>query len=325
MTMHLFVVALLWSVRLAPVGVVDALQRVDVRRTDEPRERVHDPSADVRLVARQTVSGFGAGQGIAHRDGLPYFYGDVRGESYDLDSPEDDYGYIREYRLTGNGDGPGVEFTGREIRLTKNGVNVAPHPTGLTFHPEFGCFMGDTVNQTGLIFHLDFDRALADGTLDNAILNITADDVAANGARPEFVRFGGRWLVATSDYGDEDNEIRLYDPEVLATSARVSRPGALVASFPATPFVQTLHWVEALDTLVLVQNQLPGRLYRLTLARFQDGALVLDPPIDIEGLDDELEGLFVGPVSGGVAPIVMLSAYSNDNVTFASLRLPGER
>lgn len=275
----------------------------------------------VEVISRQTVPGFGAGQGIAHRDGFLYLYGDFRGSSYDLKTPEDDYGCIREYTLEGLPDDPRVSFTGREIRLTRNGTNVAPHPTGLTFHPEYGCFMGDTVNQQGLIFHLDFDRALADGNLDNAILNITVDDEAANGCRPEFVRYQGRWLIASSDYGDASNEVRLYDPQILARSTRVSRPGAVVARFPASPFVQTLHWIDDQDTLVLVQNQEPGLLYRLTFATLDGGPLTRFAPLDIPGLDDELEGLYYAQDARD-ALLVMLSAYPNDNVTFARLRKP---
>lgn len=271
----------------------------------------------VEILGRQTVPGFGAGQGIASRDGFLYLYGDYRGETYDLLTPQDDYGCIREYTLAGFPDEPRVEWTGREIRLTRNGVNIAPHPTGLTFHPDFGCFMGDTVNQRGLIFHIDFDRALADGNLDRAVLNVAVDDVATNGARPEFVRFGGRWLIATSDYGNERNEVRMYDPEVLGRSTRVSRPGALVERFQAPPFVQTLHWLDDEGQLVLVQNQEPGLYYRLTFTEL-DGDLTRFEPLDIDELDDELEGLYIFE-RDGERFVVMLSAFREDNVTFGRM------
>lgn len=280
-------------------------------------EHVLPEPTRIDIISRQTVLGFGYGQGIAHRDGLLYLYGDFRGQNASLDTPEDDYGCIREYTLAGLPDEPRVEWTGREIRLTRDGVNVAPHPTGLTFHPELGCFMGDTVNQEGLIFHLDFDRALADGNLNEAILNITLDDAAINGCRPEFVRHEGRWLIASSDYGNEQNEVRLYDPEVLARSTRVSRPGALVERFDASPFVQTLHWLDDDEQLVLVQNQTPGRRYRLTFTTLS-GDLRRFAPIDIADLDDELEGLYVHE-QGGERYVVMLSAYQEDNVTFGKI------
>lgn len=282
-----------------------------------PRVALLPEGTRVEILGRQTVPGFGAGQGIAFRDGYLYLYGDYRGDRYDLLTPEDDYGCIREYTLSGFPDEPRVEWTGREIRLTREGVNVAPHPTGLTFHPDYGCFMGDTVNQTGLIFHIDFDRALADGNLDRAILNIAVDDVAANGARPEFVRFDERWLVATSDYGDDENEVRLFDPAMLATSTRVSRPGALVARFDSPPFVQTLHWLDGEGQLVLVQNQEPGLYYRLTFTEL-DGNLDRFEPLDIDELDDELEGLYVFE-QDEARFVVMLSAFREDNVTFGRI------
>ena len=242
----------------------------------------------------QTVP-IGAGQGATAIAGMLYVYGDA------------DTGIIRELTL---GPDSRTTPTGRAIRLTRNGENILPHPTGLTHHPEIGTFIGDTVRQQGVIYHIDWNRALADGNLDNAILNTTIDDLAVNGTRPEFVRAGDRWLIATSDYGSTDNALRLYDPERLKHASRTSAPGVLVASTPCGPFVQTIEWVDEHECLLLVQNITPGLGWRLTSATLDaDGVATFDEPQDLATPTDELEGL---AIIGDRA--VAVSASRRDNV-----------
>jgi len=255
-----------------------------------------------------TAQRVGAGQGVFVRDDFLYLYGDA------------ETGIIREYDLAAARAGR-LEPTGRDILLTRDGEDLASHPTGLTWHPEYGTLLGDTVNRQGAIYHLDWDRALADGDLDDAVLHVIRDDAAVNGTRPEFVRVDGRWLVATSDYGDMDNAVRLYDPVRLLEVDRTSEEGVLVAEYPCGPFVQTLHWIDDLGTLVLVQNQVAGLRYRFTFARLDGPGRDLRscPVLDLPGLEDELEGFAL--LGGGRA--VMFSAWPEDNVRFAEVRLTG--
>jgi hypothetical protein len=251
----------------------------------QPHYGFDDPR--VRVLSDEDL---GAAQGVFEHRGLYYALGDtyVRGRR----------GVIREYRREGDT----VAFTGRQIVLTVDGEDFAPHPTGLTWHPEFGCFLGDTVNQTGIIHHIDWDRALADGDLDNAVLHTVLDDEGVNGTRPEFVEYRGRWLLATSDYGPEGNEIRLYDPERLLEVIRTSAPDVVVARWDCGPFVQSLCWLPADPwaasdrsespaggVLVLVQNREPGLLYRLTFVDLEADARLIRR-LDLEQPRDELEG-----------------------------------
>jgi len=257
-------------------------------------EHVHDP-----VVARQTVPGVGACQGISIIEGSVWMYGDKDGQ-----------GVIKRMTWVGPDDGgkPRLIDTGEVYELTlyrdfttrnQPGVRLdpdpMPHPTGLTHHPDFGTYIGNTVDQKGTIYHLIWEGFTESGNLDSWIRNKTIDDLATNGTRPEFVRVNGRWLIATADYGEKNNQLRLYDPELLAKAQRTSEPGVLVAAFDCGPFVQSMHWIDDQDTLVLAQNQTPGLGYRLTLLKFNEGD---GPPnvvrvIDLGQPTDELEGFVV--------------------------------
>lgn len=234
----------------------------------------------ITLLGSQTVEGLGSTQGIHVRDGMIYLFGDAQ------------TGVVRELRL--GHDARRLEPTGRSIRLTHGGANLLPHPTGIAHHPRYGTFIGDTVRGRGVIWRVDWEAALRDGCLDRAVLNRCDDTAAVNGCRPEFVRLGDRWLLATSDYGPSGNEVRLYDPTRLAEAAATTDPGVLVARFPCGPWVQSLHWLNDQDLLILVQNQTCGRGYRLTL-------MSLTQPhrpavIDLPHPTDELEGFaMLGP------------------------------
>jgi hypothetical protein len=259
----------------------------------------------VSLDPAVTVGGIGAGQGVEVRDGKVYLYGDAT------------TGIIREYDVTGN---DALGSTGRQVLLTVDGRDVVPHPTGFTTMSGVGTLLGNTVAEQGTIFMIDWARALASGTLDGAIQATVADDLAVNGTRPEFVRVGERWLVATADYGAVANEIRIYDPQRLETATRTSEPGVLVYRFRSSPFVQTLHWLDSPGLLVLVQNQRTGQGWRLTvvdLARsIAAGQQVVTQTIDLSP-QDELEGFhLVAPGRG-----LFLTSSSLHNLYFANVRL----
>lgn len=289
---------------MLPVLVAFTLGGCGMFGSDDP---VTPPARieSLRLVDSQTLPGLGAGQGVAVRDGLVYLYGDA------------DPGVIREYRLIWAAP-PYLEPTGRSIALTIAGIDTVPHPTGLTFHPEHGTYLGNTVAGVGTIHKIDFEKALARGSLDGCVLRTIADDAAVNGTRPEFVRLAGRWLIATSDYGDTNNQVRLYDPAKLSTARSTAEPGVLVDSYPCGPWVQSLHWIDGAETLVLVQNQVEGLGYRLTTVRL-DGPKDLRKArkFDLKQPADELAGFAI--VSGQRS--ILFSASSERNVWFAVVGL----
>lgn len=251
------------------------------------------------LVSYGTIASLGAGQGIEVRDGFVYLFGDA------------ETGIIRECRLVEHEGLPALVPTGRDVRLTRFGEDVISHPTGLTHHPRYGTFLGDTVAGRGRIFLIDWERALRDGNLDHAVLNSVEDDIAVRGSRPEFVRVDGRWYVASSDYGETGNQVRLYDPAALARAQRTSEPGVLRRVWPCGPWVQSLHWWDAAETLVLVQNQIEGLQWRLTATRpAKQRDLRVNAPFDDFEPQDELEGFH--RASDGWA--VFLSASRERNV-----------
>lgn len=290
------VVALLGASML--IGCNDANMRRDGNNL-----RVIQTTVSIENV--QTCPDLGSAQGLAIIDKRIYAYGDA------------ETGIIREYLLGRgrvNSDAPYLYPTGRAIRLTQRGIDLIPHPTGLTHHPKFGTFIGNTVGGKGRIFQLDWDRALADGNLDHAVLNVIDDDIAVNGTRPEFVRRGDTWLIATADYGDVDNHVRYYDPALLARVNETSAPGVLIKKVRCGPFVQTLHWIDEEETLLLVQNQIAGLRYRLTPIKPWDSSDYREfAPLDIAGPTDELEGFVQLPNGWGM----LLSSSENDNARAA--------
>lgn len=154
---------------------------------------------------------------------------------------------------------------------------------------------------------------LADGNLDRAVLHRIEDNLAVNGTRPEFVEWNGRWLIATSDYGNVNNAIRLYDPEALKKASRSSDPGVLVHQIPCGPWVQNVHWQKQSGTLFPVQNQIRGLKWRLTpvpLKTSKDARALL--PIDLSPAD-ELEGFHMLNEEIGI----LFSSSRRNNVRFA--------
>ena len=257
--------------------------------------------------AVQTCAGLGAAQGVTVHDGRIYIYGDAKP------------GVVREY-VVASSPGLHLEATGRAIRLTRGGVDLLNHPTGLAMRDGMPTFLGNTVTKTkqGRIYRLDLDRAFADGTVDNAVLNDAWDDLAVQGCRPEYVRVGDRFLIATSDYGPGPNFLRFYDPKLLATCARTSEAGVMVLKVPCGPWVQSLQWVDKSGTLVIIQNIIEGRRWRLTLVSDLGAADYRGGPgvrvIDIAGHENELEGY--AEISDELG--VFITSSKNENVTFAN-------
>jgi hypothetical protein len=264
---------------------------------------------------RLTVPGLGAAQGVSLYRGKVYLYGDV------VDA-RPRVGVIREYSSD-------YQPTGRVIWLQRGDQPLLRHPTGLTWHPRWGTFIGDTVRQRGVIYRIDWERALADGNLDHAVRDVIDDDVAVNGCRPEFVTLGGRDLLATADYGAVRPEVRLYDPEKLLAAHRSSAPGAVVARFLCGPFNQNLHWDADQGQIVLVQNVVAGRGWRLDtldLARAVADGRAWSPGVTVLSLTfpphDELEGY--RPLGGQRG--LFITSGRRDNVVVADMRaLPAAR
>lgn len=252
----------------------------------------------ITLLGSQTLKGLGHAQGLTCRNGFVYVFGDA------------ETGIVREYRLSR--DPLRLTPTGRAIHLTQHGHDLLPHPTGVAHRPGLPTFFGDTVRGRGVIWYVELDLAAADGHLNRAVLNRCLDTVATNGCRPEYARYQGRWVVATSDYGPAGNEIRLYDPHRLARSSRTCDPGVLIARFPCGPWVQSLRWLDDEGALVLVQNQACGRGYRLTTIRLEMPHAAPDV-LDLAHPADELEGFAV--VEPGLA--LLVSSSLTDNVWFA--------
>lgn len=196
-----------------------------------------------------TIPDLGSAQGISLHDGFIYMYGDL------IDA-KPRVGVVREY------DGQ-FRPTGRAIRLTTDGRPLILHPTGLTWHERFGCFLGDTVEKRSMIYQLDWAKALTTGCLDGAIKTTIIDDAAINGGRPEFVRVGNEWHLASADYGDVRPELRLYDVEPMLAKKRTSAPGVAIHRVLVSPFNQNLHWDDRTGEITLAQNTTPGLGWRL--------------------------------------------------------------
>lgn len=251
---------------------------------------------DVSLVTSHTIDSLGACQGASYLDGKVYLYGDR------------EVGMMREFSQKGDS----LHYTGKEIRLTVDGKDVINHPTGIARHGKLPVFIGNSIrlNAEGtlwraVIYEVDWEGLLKTGTLNGNLVHTIEDDACIQGTRPEYVQYNGEWLVATADYGDKRNEVRLYDPAVLQKVDKTSTPGVLVKKFTCGPWVQNLHWVPEKGVLVLIQNQIEGRRWRLTFVdlkkSLQKGEQVVLNSVDIDKAD-ELEGFtFTGGSSKGVA------------------------
>lgn len=269
-----------------------------------------------------TIDDVGAAQAIFAEGNFIYILSDL----YAREPGENGPGVIRELFLsTGDNGRQTLRASGRQIMLTEAGRDVAAHPTGLTWHPNFGYWLGDTVNQRGRLFQIDFARAIRQGNLDGCVLHEISDDAAINGTRPMFVTLeGGRVVLATSDDGDQSNALRLYDPLALLASDRTSTPGVIFSESPCGPFVQSLASKGNTGELWLVQNQSAGAGYRLTeITLDATGAIVTENVIDFDQPTSELEGLlWLEPNRNDQTPFIMVSAQPDQNVHFGRKLAP---
>ncbi|CAG4990592.1 hypothetical protein DYBT9275_00564 [Dyadobacter sp. CECT 9275] len=242
-----------------------------------------------------SVDSLGACQGASYIDGKVFLYGDR------------EVGVIREYTL----DQDSLIYFGKEYRLTLNGQDLINHPTGIAHHGRLPVFIGNSIrlNKEGtlwkaVIYQVNWKGLKNKGVLDGNLVKTIEDDACIQGTRPEYVRYKGKWYVATADYGDKRNEVRLYDSERLKKAVKTSEPGVLFKKFSCGAWVQNLHWVNEKGILILIQNQIEGRRWRYT---FLDLEKSLDTGqqqvIRIQDMDqaDELEGFTMTGSGKGMA------------------------
>ena len=265
---------------------------------------------EVSLTKSLSVDSLGACQGVSFLNGKAYLYGDR------------EVGMIREYTV-----GPDtLTYTGQEIRLTKNGQDVINHPTGIAWQKNGPTFIGNSIrlNPEGtkwraVIYAVNWAGLLRTGTLDGNLLNTIEDDACVQGTRPELVHYQNKPYVATADYGNRANEVRLYDPARLATAKKTSEPGVLVKKFTCSPWVQNLHWISEKGVLILIQNQIEGKRWRFTfvdLAKsIELGKEVVLKTIDVDKTD-ELEGF---TLLNGLNQGLAVTSSQRDNVHFVYL------
>lgn len=257
------------------------------------------------LTETRTLAGVGRAQGAAVHDGKLYVYGDA------------DTGVIVECTLD-------LQPTGRRLLLTRDSRDLISHPTGLTFHPRYGTFMGDSARglfgRGATIYQIDWERAWADGTLDHAVRAVIQDDLAKAGTRPEFVRLGDRWLLATADY-DPHGQVRFYDPEKLRDGGRTSEPGVLAGSFALEGRTQSLLWEDATGWLYCVQNPRAGHGWRIVVVDLESAATVARADaavVEQQGFspDSELEGFVLLPDNR----VLFLTSDKSKNVRLGQLQ-----
>ena len=263
---------------------------------------------DVELKNSITVDSLGACQGISYQHGRIFLYGDR------------EVGMIREYKMLKDS----LTYQNKEYKLTVNGQDVINHPTGIACKEGLPVFIGNSIrlNPEGtkwraVIYCVDWAGLLKTGTLDGNLKNTIEDDACIQGTRPEYVKYKNKWYVATADYGDHGNEVRLYDPEKLKNCKKTTEPGVLYKKFTCTPWVQNLHWVANKGELVLIQNQIEGRKWRFTFVDLEKsieaGKQAVISQTDHIDRSDELEGFsFVGDNNNGIA----VTSSGKNNVSF---------
>jgi hypothetical protein len=251
---------------------------------------------DMKIIQSYTIDSLGACQGISYQHGRIFLYGDR------------EVGMIREYKLQGDS----LQYLGKEMKLTLNDTDVINHPTGIAYNGKDPVFIGNSIrlNKEGtswraMIYCVNWEGLQKTGTLDGNLLNTIDDDTCVQGTRPEYVQYKKKWYVATADYGAAKNEVRLYDPAVLAKAKKTSGKGVLYKKFTCTPWVQNLNWIADKGQLVLIQNQLEGRRWRFTYVDLAK-SIASGKQEDIKVIDidraDELEGF---------------TFFNNDNTGFA--------
>ncbi|MEO6314104.1 MAG: hypothetical protein ABIU63_12655 [Chitinophagaceae bacterium] len=258
-----------------------------------------------------TIDSLGACQGVSYQDGRVFLYGDR------------EVGIIREYKMQGDSLAP----VGKEIKLTRNDTDVINHPTGIACNGKDPVFIGNSIrlNKEGtswraVIYCVDWKGLQKTGTLDGNLLNTIEDDTCIQGTRPEYVQSRGKWYIATADYGDKKNEVRLHDPAILKNAKKTSDRGVLYKKFSCTAWVQNLHFIAGKGQLVLIQNQLEGRRWRFTYVDLEksvvSGKQEVVKTIDIDRAD-ELEGFtFLNDYNKGIA----VSSSRKNNINMMAIQ-----
>jgi len=272
-----------------------------------------DPAKpEMQLSHSLTIDSLGACQGISWQKGKAYLYGDR------------EVGMVREFDLAGDS----LLYTGKEYRLTLHDTDVINHPTGLAIHGKDPVFIGNSVlldratnKWKAIIYCIDWPGLQRTGTLDKGNLkNVIEDDACIQGTRPEYVEYNHKWYVATADYGNRANEVRLYDPAVLAHAQKTTDTGVLYKKFTCGPWVQNMQWIASKGLLLLIQNQVEGRKWRFTFVdlnkSLETGKAEVVKMIDTIDRGDELEGFsFLSTLSKGVA----VTSSRRGNVNFIDI------
>lgn len=245
-----------------------------------------------------TIDSLGACQGISWLHGRAYLYGDR------------EVGMIREFDLKDDS----LVYTGHECRLTLNDTDVINHPTGLAIHGKGPVFMGNSVVLDkaaniwkAVIYCINWEGLMKTGTLDGGnLLNVIEDDACIQGTRPEYVEYENKWYVATADYGNKANEVRLYDAAVLQHAKKTTDKGVLYKKFTCGPWVQNMQFIPEKGLLLLIQNQIEGRKWRFTYVDLKksiaSGKAEVVNVVDNIDRGDELEGFsYLSSRSQGVA------------------------
>ncbi|WP_293313410.1 hypothetical protein [Pedobacter sp. UBA5917] len=260
-----------------------------------------------KIAKTVTIDSLGACQGISYQNGNYFLYGDR------------EVGVMRKYHLQKDS----LIYQHEEYRFTIKGENIIKHPTGVAYHEGLPTFVGNSVRQNAegtvwkaVINCINWDGFLKTKTLDGNLVKTIDDDACIQGTRPEYVNYKGKWFVATADYGNKANEVRLYDPKALAKANKTSEKGVLSKKFTCSPWVQNLHWIADKGILVLIQNQVEGRKWRLTLVDLEksitNGHESVLAVIDTDKTD-ELEGFtFTDKTEKGIA----VSSSKKNNVSF---------
>jgi hypothetical protein len=273
---------------------------------------LYEGKPDMSLSHSFTVDSLGACQGISWQHGKAYLYGDR------------EVGMIREFEWKGDS----LQYTGHEYRLTLNDTDVINHPTGLAIHGNLPVFMGNSVilnkatNQwKAIIYCIDWAGLQRTGTLDGGnLLKVIEDDACIQGTRPEYVEYDHKWYVATADYGNKANEVRLYDPAVLRHASKTSDKGVVYKKFTCGPWVQNMQWIPEKNLLLLIQNQIEGRKWQFTYVdmkrSLESGKAVIVKVVSTIDRGDELEGFsFLSSLSKGVA----VTSSRKGNVNFIDI------
>ncbi len=268
-------------------------------------------SVDMQVSKSMTIDSLGACQGISWQNKRIFLYGD--GET----------GVLKEFKLKNDSIFP----VSKECRFTIKGKDIINHPTGIAHHTSLPTFIGNSIrlNPEGtkwkaVIYCINWEGFLRLHTLDGNLLKIVEDDACIQGTRPEYVKYHNKWYVATADYGNNGNEVRLYDPEKLAKASKSSEPGVLYTKFSCSPWVQNLHWISDKGILVLIQNQIEGRKWRFSFLDLEKsidvGKEVVINKVDIPEKKDELEGF---AIASGLKKGIAVTSSKKNNVNMLEL------